>query len=103
MSEVRCTWASATENPCSRPGTVEQPDRLPAGVKLCEVHAAIIPLWDDVNDLGLALEKLEELEEYAEESGNRPLLGLMERARAEFSERLQFLEEHLKSVSHAGR
>ena len=53
-------------------------------------------------DLGLAVEKFEELAEYAREWGNRPLLAHAERARADFSERLQLLEEHTKSVSVVG-
>ena len=79
MTEVRCIYGSAMDNTCPRPGTVEQPGRLPERVKICEVHAAFIPFLDETNDLGLALEKLDELEEYATEWGNRALLGLVER------------------------
>jgi len=32
-----------------------------------------LPFWDEIDDLGLALEKFDELEEYAEAWGSRPL------------------------------
>jgi hypothetical protein len=103
MSVARCIYGQSTERPCPRPATVERPGRLPDGVRICEVHAALETLGDEVWDLALALEKLDELEEYAKKWGNRPMLGLVERARAEFSERVEFLGEHVEAVSLAGR
>jgi hypothetical protein len=72
-------------------------------VNVCEVHAALRPLNDEVNDLTLALEKLDELEEYAREWDNQSLHGLVERARVEFTERKTFLDERLESVERAIR
>ena len=101
MPEVSCTYGSSTENPCPRPGTAAR--RGVPEVLLCQVHAALEPLWDEVDDLGLALEKLEELEQYATEWDNQPIKGLVERARVEFAERKEFLERHAQAVSLAGR
>jgi hypothetical protein len=103
MTEDKCIHGTSTERPCPRPATAERPGRLPDGVRICEVHAALETLDDEVWDLALALEKLDELEDYARKWGNRPLLGLVERARAEFSERMEFLGEHVEAVSLAGR
>ena len=61
-----------------------------------------MPFWDEIDDLGLALEKFDELEEYAEVWGNRPLLSLVERARAEFTGRQRFLHEHAEAISLKG-
>ena len=103
MTEVKCIHGASTERSCPRPGTVPYWEDDPSGVKLCEVHAALEPVRDEINDLSLALEKLEELQEYGREWGNQPVLGLVERARAEFTERQEFLERHAQAVSLAGR
>ena len=102
MSEVKCIYGQSTESPCPRPGTVDLPGHRPGRTRVCEVHAALEPLNEEALDLVLALEKLGELEEYAIEWDNRPLLGLVERARDEFTERREFLEEHTRAISYAG-
>ena len=103
MSKVKCIYGQSTESPCPRPATVERPSRLPDGVRICEVHAALEPFNDEVLDLTLALEKLDELEEYATEWNNRPLLALLERAKVEFEERKTFFNERLGGVERAIR
>ena len=103
MTEViKCTIGSSTAYPCPRPGT------LPfwtdgSGPRVCDLHGALGPLEEEARDLGLALEELEELEERARKADNRPLRGVVERARAEFSERLELLEENTQTISRAGR
>jgi hypothetical protein len=101
MSEVKCMIGSSTANPCPRPGTAPFWEDDPAGVKVCEVHAALQPLEGEVRDLTLALETLVELEECAREFDNQPLRGLVERGKREFSERLSLLEEHTQTISRA--
>jgi hypothetical protein len=103
MTEVKCIYGQSTEAPCPRPGTVAQPDRFGEQARVCEVHAALAPLGDEIWYLALALEKLDELEEYAAEWNNRPLQGLVDRARTEFTERMELLDKHTEAVSLAGR
>jgi hypothetical protein len=103
MTEVRCIYGQSTDKPCPRPGTVEQPDRLGEGVKICEVHAALTPLTEEVDDLALALEMFKEWDEWARMHDNGPLVGLLERARMEFTERVELLDKHTDAVSLAGR
>lgn len=67
---------------------------------MCEVHAALTPLFDEADNLAFALEKLDELEWAREYNG--PMFGLVERARAEFSERMELLAEHTRAISLAG-
>ena len=40
-----------------------QPAQKSGGVRVCEVHAAPTPLFDEADNLAFALEKLDELEE----------------------------------------
>ena len=103
MTEVKCIHGASTERPCPRPGTVPYWKDEPSGVKVCDVHSALEPLTDELLDLSLALDKLAEVEEYAREWNNRPLLALLKRAKAEFAERQEFLERHAQTVSFAGR
>jgi hypothetical protein len=102
MSEVKCLYGSSTERPCPRPGTVQW-EGQPAHVRVCEVHAALEPLKDEVTDLGVALEVFNEWARCAEELDNQPLLGLLARARGEFRERLEFLQEQHEALRLAGR
>ena len=102
MTEVKCIYGQSTERPCPRPGTAAQPGRLPKQAKVCEVHAALTPLFDEVDDLAFALEMFDEWDEWARTRNNRPLVGLLERARDEFTERRDFLEEHARAISLAG-
>ena len=78
-----------------------QPAQKSGGVRVCEVHAALTPLFDETDNLAFALEKLDKLEEWAREY-NGPMFGLVERARAEFSERMELLAEHTRAISLAG-
>jgi hypothetical protein len=103
MSEVKCIYGQSTKKPCPRPGTVAQPDRLGEGVKICEVHAALTPLTEEVDDLALALEMFKEWDEWARMHDNEPLIRLLERARMEFTERMELLDKHTETVSLAGR
>lgn len=102
MTEVKCIYGQSTERPCPRLGTVAQPGRLPEQDRVCEVHAALTPLFDEADNLAFALEKLDELEEWTREYNNGPKFGLVERARAEFSERMELLAEHTRAISLAG-
>jgi hypothetical protein len=102
MTEVKCIYGQSTERPYPRPGTVAQQGRLPEQDRVCEVHAALTPLADEVEDLAFALERFNEWEEQARSDHNEPLIKLLERARAEFSERMEFLEEHTRAISLAG-
>jgi hypothetical protein len=102
MTEVKCIYGQSTEKPCPRPGTVAQPGRLPEQDRVCEVHAALTPLADVADNLAFALEKLDELEEWARENNNGPMFGLVGRARDEFTERLELLDKHTRAISLAG-
>jgi hypothetical protein len=44
----------------------------------------------------------EEWDEWARMHDNEPLIRLLERARMEFSERKELLEEHTRAISLAG-
>jgi hypothetical protein len=103
MSEVKCIYGSSTGCPCPRPGTVPFWEDEPSGLKLCQVHAALAPLRDEVSDLGIALEVFNEWVGCAEELDNRPLLALLEGAKTEFAERKAALEEQLGRVETAIR
>ena len=102
MTEVKCIYGQSTERPCPRPGTVAQPGRLPDQDRVCEVHATLQPLFDEVDDLAFALEMFEEWDEWARIHNNGPLVGLLERARMEFSERQELLAERTRAISLAG-
>lgn len=79
-----------------------QPAQKSGCVRVWEVHAALTPLFDEADNLAFALEKLDELEEWVREYNNGPMFGLVERARAEFSERMELLAEHTRAISLAG-
>ena len=102
MTEVRCIYGQSAERPCPRPGTVDMPRHLPDGIKVCEVHAALTPLFDEADDLAFALEMFEEWDEWARTNDNEPLIRLLERARVEFTERKDLLEKHTSAISLAG-
>jgi hypothetical protein len=103
VTGVKCIHGASTERPCPRPGTVPYWEDDPSGVKVCDVHHALEPLTDELLDLSLALDKLAEVEEYAREWNNRPLLALLKRAKAEFAERKSVLDQQLERVEHAIR
>ncbi len=75
---------------------------------LCGFHAATEPLVDEVNELGVALEKLRAYLEDARESsaetgGNEQLVTALERIRADFSGRLERAERVLNDLEAAER
>jgi hypothetical protein len=59
-----------------------------------------VRLWGR-KGLGLGLELIGEFEERAHKNNCRPLLELLERARTEFTERLEFLEPTAQAISEA--
>ena len=71
--------------------------------RLCAYHAATEPLVEEENDLNLALELFAEWEKVANGQGNRPLHGLLLRARKEFEQRLAFVEGLLEGLEVADR
>jgi hypothetical protein len=93
-----CPVGSKTDRPCPRLATTEPQGRERGGRKLCEVHAALKPLEEEIEDLGAAEELLEGWIEEARRLDNASLEMVLRHAREEMSARLEFLEEGVDAV-----
>ncbi len=85
-----CRMGSAMASPCRFPVTAELPHKFGLGFGLCSFHAATEPLVDELNELGVALEKLEAYLKDARETGHdEQLVTALERIEADFSGRME--------------
>ena len=97
-----CIMGAQTEHPCPYPATEPVPGWDTEAPMLCAFHAATEPLVDEVNDLGVALEKLAAyLEDARETEGNEQLIRGLERIAEDFSGRLEIAERVLSDLEAA--
>jgi hypothetical protein len=106
MTEARteqptCIMGRSTGEPCGRPATEPIPRYGDEGLELCAFHAALEPLYQEAEDLSAALALFKEWRKEARKYGNQPLLGLLDRVRAEFSERLKLLDQSAEALEGA--
>ncbi len=92
-----CLMGRATDSPCPFPATEALPHRFPGDeARLCAFHAASEPLVDESNELGVSLELVRGyLKGARRHPAAAPLVGVLERAEADFSERLGIVEKVL--------
>jgi hypothetical protein len=99
-----CIMGAATESPCPRPAIDPVPGWEDETPMLCAFHAAQEPLVDEVNELGVALEKLEAYLNDAREIGaGEQLVRALERIHADFSGRLEIAQRVLEDLDEAHR
>ncbi len=98
-----CIMGSAMPNPCPFPATEALPHRFPGDEPhLCAFHAATEPLVEEVNELGVSLELVQAYLKAARRHPTaEPLVVVLERAEAEFSERLELVDKTLKDLEAA--
>jgi len=108
MTETRteqamCIMGRSTSEPCGRPATEPIP-RHDDAIELCAFHAALEPLCQEAEDLSLGLALFKEWRKEARKhGGNPPLLKLLDRGRAEFSERLKLIDRSVGDLESAVR
>ncbi len=89
----------ATPKPCPFSATVSLPDRLPENEpQFCEFHAAILPLVDEVDELGVSQAYLKAARRHP---GAAALVAVLEYAEADFSERRGLLDKSLRDLKAA--
>lgn len=106
MTEIReatgtCIMGASTECPCPYPATEPVPHWSDKAPMLCAFHAATEPLCEEADALALGLELFKDWEASARQHDNEPLLELLERARAEFSVRLERANKVLDDLQAA--
>jgi hypothetical protein len=99
----RCIMGSATDAPCPFPATEALPRHRGETPRLCSFHAATEPLVAESDSLGVALSLIAEWQETARGYYNEPLVQLLDRARAEFSERRARVDQVLDDLLDAER
>lgn len=104
MTEVkRCTVGRATDSPCAFVATEPAPHHGGDEPAVCALHAADEPLHDEINEYGLALEKVERYLKKARRDENTVLTGDLERLEADYRERLDFFYEVTNGLRAANR
>lgn len=93
-----CPVGSKTNHPCTRVADTEPKGRAHGGRTVCEVHAALVPLEDEVEDLGIAEDLLGSWEGMAREVGNAPLETALRHAKEQMTQRLEVLETSVSAV-----
>ncbi len=108
MTEIReatgtCIMGASTERPCTYPATeaLRGWNEAKAAPVLCAFHAATEPLYTESDALALGLDLFKDWEAEARQHDSAPLLGLLERARAEFSARLERVDKVLEDLEAA--
>ncbi len=96
-----CIMGASTECPCPFPATEPVPYWDDEAPMLCAFHAATEPLVKEADALALGLELFKDWEAAARQHDNEPLLELLERARAEFSVRLERANKVLDDLQAA--
>ena len=99
-----CIVGGATDSPCPFPATHALPDRLPEGEWLCAYHAATEPLAAASNQMVVCLELVQAYLKGARRQHTAgPLVEVLERAEADFSERHALAEKVLNDLRAAER
>ncbi len=101
-----CIVGGATDSPCPFPATVALPHRrLPEGEdRLCAYHAATEPLAAASNQMVVCLELVQAYLKGARRQHTAgPLVEVLERAEADFSERHALAEKVLNDLRAAER
>lgn len=100
-----CIMGRAMENPCPFPATVALPHRFGGDGEvphLCAYHAATEPLVDESEELGMSLELVRAyLKGASRHSAAAPLITVLERVEADFSERMRMVDKVLKDLKAA--
>lgn len=99
-----CMMGRKTPNPCPFPAT-EPLQRLSFGddeARLCAYHAATEPLVDESNEFGVSLELVRVyLKGARRQPCAGPLVAVLERAEADFSERVGIVDKVLEDLKAA--
>lgn len=103
MEQKLCIMGRSTDAPCPYPATESLPHRFGGDeAHLCVFHAATEPLVDEVNELGVSLDLVRTyLKDARDHPDARPLVRALERAEADFSERLELVEKVLDDLNAA--
>lgn len=97
-----CIMGSSMPSPCPFPATEALPHHFPGDeAHLCAFHAATEPLAGELDELNLSLELLRAYLKGARRHAVTPLVTILERAEADFSERLGVIEKTLKDLKAA--
>ncbi len=99
-----CIVGGSTESPCPFPATHALPHRLPEGKDMCAYHAATEPLVEESDELGVCLELVRAYLKGARRQAQAgPLVEVLERAEADFSERRALASGVLEDLREAER
>jgi hypothetical protein len=99
-----CIVGGGTDSPCPFPATHALPGRLPEGEWLCAYHAATEPLVEESNTFGVCVNVVRASLKGARRHGDTaPLIAVLERAEADFSERHALAEKVLNDLRTAER
>ncbi len=98
--EERCHMGRKMPKPCPFPATVATPGRYPEDTPtLCAFHAAIMPLNEEADELNISLDLTRT---YLIGVRRQPvpleLEGILERAEADFSARLELIRKTMKDL-----
>jgi hypothetical protein len=98
-----CIMGRSLPDPCPYPATVPLPHRLGGDdLRLCAYHAATEPLVDESEELNVSLELVRAYLKGARRHGAAgPLVTILERAEADFSEREAVVDKVLADLKAA--
>lgn len=101
----RCCMGIKTDNPCPfvATETVEVYTSIEDGPHVCAYHVADDPLYDEIDEYGLALEKLDAYLKGARKNNNRVLVKDLERLGADYRERLDWLTDVAERFKSANK
>lgn len=93
MTEVkRCRCGIKTDTPCPFVATEPAHYNDTDEPEMCAYHAADQPLYDEIDEYVIALDKLSRYLKDARGDGNLPLTKDLERLEKDYRERLDFFE-----------
>jgi hypothetical protein len=106
---VQGIGVAGASSPCPYPASKPLPRWEDAGPRICDYHAAQQPLIDELDEMGVSLEKLEELlidarKSHAVTGRGEQLVICLERIKADFSGRFELAKrviEDLDAAEHA--
>ena len=101
----RCRMGIKTDNPCPfvATETVEMYTSIEDGPHVCAYHVADDPLHDEIDEYGLALEKMEAYLKGARRNDNRVLVRDLERLEADYRARIDWLTDLAKGFKSANK
>ncbi len=101
-----CIVGQSTDSGCIYPATESLPHRFgrQGEPHMCAYHAALDPLWDDVNEMNLSLVLVRAyLKGARHHPGAGPLVTALERIEADFAERVGVVHKVLDDLREAER